>query len=81
MENDLYYLQSFERYIEDEEQSRLMTKLFELHPHASMIYTYDDIGTATLIADLYDNSIRYCPQYDSWYIWDGSRWAKHAQSW
>lgn len=80
MENNLYYLQSCGKYLEDEEQSRLMTRLVELHPHASMIYTYDDIGMATLIADLYDDSIRYCPQYDAWYIWDGSRWARQIES-
>lgn len=80
MANDLYYLQSYEKYIEDEEQSRIMTKLVDLRPYASMVYTYDDIGTATLIADLYDNSIRYCPQYDSWYVWDGSRWARQAET-
>lgn len=76
---ELYQLRDG-RCLEDEEQSRLMTKIVELHPHASMVYTYDDIGTATLIADLYDNSIRYCPQYDAWYVWDGSRWAKQAEA-
>lgn len=80
MESDLYYLQCYEKYIEDEEQSRIMNKLVDLRPYASMVYTYDDIGTATLIADLYDNSIRYCPQYDSWYVWDGSRWAKQVEA-
>lgn len=80
MESNPYYLQCYNKYIEDEEQSRIMTKLVDLHPYASMEYTYDDIGTATLIADLYDNSIRYCPQYDSWYIWDGSRWAKQVET-
>ena len=80
MESYLYYLQSYEKYIEDEEQIRIMTKLVDLRPYASMVYTYDDIGTATLIADLYDNNIRYCPQYDQWYVWDGSRWANQAEA-
>ena len=80
MENNLYYLQCYGKYIEDEEQSQIMRKLVDLRPYASMEYTYDDIGTATLIADLYDNSIRYCPQYDSWYIWDSSRWAKQIEA-
>lgn len=80
MENELYYLKSYGKYIEDEEQSELMRRLFEMHPHASMVYTYDDIGTATLIADLYGNRIRYCPQYDAWYLWDGSRWAKQTET-
>jgi putative DNA primase/helicase len=80
MDNEPFYLESCQRYIEDRTQSRLMRKLMALHPYASMIYTHDDIGTATLIADLYDNSIRYCPQYDAWYIWDGSRWAKQTEA-
>lgn len=79
MDNELYYLKSYQMYLEDEEQSRIFTKLIQLKPHTSMIYTYDDIGTATLIADLYDDSIRYCPQYDAWYIWDGSRWARQNE--
>lgn len=79
-EHELFYLQSCGSYIEDVEQSRLMERLLALHPHASMVYTYDDIGTATLIADLYENTICYCPQYDAWYIWDGSRWAKQTES-
>ena len=80
MENERLYLQSIGRYIEDAEQIRLMEKLMKLQPHASLVYTYDDMGTAALIAELYDNSIKYCPHHDAWYLWDGSRWAKQVDA-
>lgn len=80
MENERLYLQSIGKYIEDAEQIRLMEKLMKLQPHASLVYTYDDMGTAALIAELYDNSIKYCPHHDAWYLWDGSRWAKQVDA-
>ena len=70
-----YYLKHYKDTIKDEEQSQLMYKLMELKPHASKDYTYDEIGAAALIADLYPD-IRYCSEFGSWYIWDGSRWKK-----
>lgn len=74
-----FYLESCDKYIEDVEQSRIMERLMLLHPHASLTYTYDDIGTASLISDLYSNNIRYCPQDGDWYIWDGSRWERQKE--
>ena len=75
-----YYLESCGKYIEDEEGSHIMQELMNLHPYASLDYTYDDIGTATLIRDLFENSIRYCPQYGNWYIWDGCRWEQQKET-
>ena len=61
--------------IEDEMTIRMLNKLREIRPYRSMDYTWDDIGTAQLMCDVYENQIRYCPQNDSWYIWD-NRWAR-----
>lgn len=78
MENDFYYLDSKGCAIEDEEQSRIMFKLMELHPHKAMFYTWDDIGSATLMKDVYEENIRFCPQSGDWYIHDGSRWERQG---
>lgn len=75
-----YYLESRKQLIEDEVTSDLFRKLIELQPHCSLAYTWDDIGMATLVASLYGDKIRYCPQYAEWYIWDDSRWEKQIDA-
>ena len=55
--------------IEDEKLSALMVELVKLAPDKSSQYTWDDIGTATLMSDLYADTLRYCPQNDCWYLW------------
>ena len=71
-----YILESKNGQYLDTESSAIMYKLMDLNVHQNMYYTYDDIGTATLIADIYDNNIRYCADYRAWYIWDGIRWKR-----
>ena len=61
--------------IEDEGMSEIMETLMSVHPHQSNVYTWDDIGMATLMSDVYKDSIRFCPQNGFWYIWDGC-WRK-----
>ena len=70
-----YYLKHYKNTIEDDEQSRLMYRLMELQPHISRDYTYDEMGAAALVAEMYPD-IRYCSDFGAWYIWDGSRWKK-----
>ena len=65
--------------IDDESLSEMMETLMSLRPHQSSTYTWDDIGTATLMSDVYENSIRYCPQNGCWYIWDGC-WRKQGEN-
>lgn len=65
--------------IDDENLSEIMETLMSLQPHKSMTYTWDDIGTATLMSDVYKDSIRYCPQNGNWYIWDGC-WRKQGEN-
>lgn len=65
--------------IEDEQLSRTFEQLFELNVYNSSVYTWDDIGTATLMADLYGDGLRYCPQNGKWYIWDDC-WRKQGDS-
>ena len=65
--------------IEDEKMSEMMYRIMALKPHLSMVYSWDDIGMATLMSDLYQNNIRYCPQNDCWYIWDNC-WTKQGEN-
>lgn len=61
--------------IEDETYSAIMDKLVTLQPDNARDYTWDDIGTATLMADIFSDDLRYCPQNGKWYEWD-NRWKK-----
>lgn len=54
--------------LQNEEQSALMYRLVAITPEKE--YTRDDMGTASLMCDLYGDSIRYCPQNGCWYILD-----------
>lgn len=74
-----YYQLSNGRIIEDSEMSELMYRIMALKPHSSFIYSWDDIGMATLMSNLYHDNIRYCPQNDSWYIWDKC-WRKQCEN-
>ena len=74
-----YYQLSNGQVIEDYEMSEMMYRIMSLKPHASFIYSWDDIGMATLMSDLYHNNIRYCPQNDCWYIWDKC-WQKQGEN-
>lgn len=65
--------------IEDDEMNGMLRRLVELRPHFSLDYTWDDIGMSQLMCDIYDNQIRYCPQNDCWYLWNG-RWEKQDDS-
>lgn len=65
-----YYQMHNGNVIEDEKMSEMMFRIMALKPHLSMVYSWDDIGMATLMSDIYNNEIRYCPQNDCWYIWD-----------
>ncbi len=78
MTEENYFLVSRNCYIEDVEQSHIMMILMGLMPHKSLTFTYDDIGTASLIAEIYQKEIKYCPQYGAWYLWDGSRWKRQG---
>ena len=71
MSEEFFTLDHNGQQIEDEEMSKIMTNLMELRPHSSVVYTYDDIGIATLMSDVYDKNIRYCPQKAKWFIWNG----------
>lgn len=74
-----YYELSNGQVIEDEVMSKMMYRIMELKPHNSFVYSWDDIGMATLMSDLYQNNIRYCPQNDSWYVWDKC-WQKQGEN-
>lgn len=64
--------------LENEQQSRIMHFLMKERPHLSSItYAWDEIGMSALFADAYDDSMRFCPQQKTWYIWK-HRWEKQS---
>lgn len=74
-----FYVLSNGQMIEDEAMSEMMYRIMRLKPHSSFIYSWDDIGMATLMSNLYQDNIRYCPQNDCWYIWDKC-WQKQGEN-
>lgn len=75
IEYEPYELVSMPGMVVEGEMAVMLRNLMTLQPHFSFDYTWDDIGTSQLMHDVYMNEIRYCPQNDSWYIWDGC-WRK-----
>jgi putative DNA primase/helicase len=73
-----FYTLTDGRIIEDSTMSSMMRKLVDMRPHQSLTYSWDDIGTASLMSDLYADSIRYCPNTDTWYIWEDRRWKRQG---
>lgn len=65
--------------IEDESMSDIMDALMDIRPHESLVYTWDDIGMATLMSDVYTDSVCFCPQNGAWYIWDGC-WRRQGEN-
>ena len=74
-----YYQMHTGQVIEDADMSAMMYRVMALRPHTSLVYSWDDIGIATLMSDLYHNNIRYCPQSDRWYVWDNC-WVKQGEN-
>ena len=65
--------------IEDETMSSIMDFLVEHNVMENNDYSWDNIGMATLLCDVYRDSIRYCPQNREWYTWDNA-WCKQADN-
>lgn len=38
-------------------------------------YPNTEGGNASRLKELHGENVRYCPQMNSWFIWDGNRWA------
>lgn len=66
--------------IVDAEAADIMRRLVDLKPYKNYLYQWDDIGTATLVSDIYDGSIRYCPQIDRWFIRERNTWKKQIDN-
>lgn len=66
-DKELYTLNNGSQ-LTDENQSDMMYRLADIRPEVA--YTWDDIGTATMMCDIYGGTIRYCPQNGCWYIWN-----------
>lgn len=64
--------------LNNEEHVGIMEFLMAHRPHHHNEYTWDDIGIANLMCDVYDKKIRFCPQNGAWYVWEG-RWEKQGE--
>lgn len=73
-----YELAHNKSVLEDEQHSEIMEFLMRERPHSSPVYTWDEIGMAALLADAFQDSIRFCPQEKAWYIWE-RRWKKQNE--
>lgn len=65
-------------YASKEWFSEIRKRLYAASPHENPTYTYDDMGMAYLISDIYKEELGYCPQTDDWFIYEGRRWAKQT---
>lgn len=66
--------------IEDEEQSRLFGLMCTNNIHKNLSYTWDELGTAHLFVDYFGEDLKFCPDIETWYLWDGTRWAKQMDA-
>lgn len=74
----MFYELTSGQVIEDEALSERMNRLVEYRPHENdTTYPWDHIGIATLLDDIYKDTIRYCPENGNWYIMDGC-WRKQV---
>ncbi len=39
------------------------------------VHRCDDIGNAGRLVELFGDRLRYCPDWRTWLVWDGTRWA------
>ena len=67
------------RVLTDPMMVRLMEQINELSPFSNPDYSWDESGIATLMCDLFSDSLRYCPQSGRWYLWNKA-WRKQGDS-
>lgn len=56
-----------------------MFRIRDLAPEYNRDYTWDELGVASLVSELYRDKLRYCPQNRCWYVWD-QRWARQIDA-
>ena len=44
------------------------------HGHSPFKYPLTDYGNAERLVDAFEEGLRYCPELEGWYFWDGIRW-------
>ena len=50
--------------------SALVRRLSEIEAN------YTDLGNARRLVGLFGADIRYCPEFNQWFVWDGLRWVR-----
>ena len=67
--------------IEDDFSRSILMGLFNADPFNHQdIYPLDDIGTSQLFADLFGEYVCYCPETQTWYSWEETRWVQDIGS-
>ena len=63
-------------YSEDE----LVEQLQAIRPEHNNRYSWSDLGNGNLMADIYVDRLRYCPERNQWFYYDGKRWTLDVQA-
>jgi len=68
------------RYMTNEKQAEIFSKIIKERPHFSSNYKWDEKSLAELFAKCYKNCRKYCPEAKEWFIYDGSKWVRDVGS-
>lgn len=73
------------RYITSVAISQKMYYIKSVHPELpyqenSTRYRWDEVGMAELFSECYIDCCRYCAEFKSWYVYDGTKWHKDTGS-
>ena len=71
-------------YVCDERISDKLYEIKRLRPESNdedfTPFEWSEIGMAELFGIVYANEARYCPEYKSWYVYDGAAWRRDEGS-
>lgn len=68
------------RYMTNESQAEIFSKIIKEKPHYSSQYKWDEKSLAELFAKCYKPNCRYCPEAKEWFIYDGTKWVRDVGS-
>lgn len=56
------------------DRAELLPLLQKLHPENNGRYSWSDLGNGYLMADVFHKALRFCPERNQWFYYDGKRW-------
>lgn len=83
--NDIfdYYQLKDGRIIDSIPTSQKMYQLKKIAPEQQkrdrMSYSWDESGMAELFGEMYEEDTRYCPEYKTWFTYDGGAWRRDVE--